>query len=96
MAVLLKRPCIGHLSFRNICTLHIVMKQRCESLIEQICLCGRLERPVGLFNLHHIITLQSLLQMREIDKSKGSKRKGIRGDNEGDDVGDRIKFKRKY
>jgi hypothetical protein len=36
------------------------------------------------------------LQMREIDKGKGSKRKGPRGDNEGDDVGDRIKFKKKY
>jgi hypothetical protein len=34
--------------------------------------------------------------MREIDKGKGSKRKGPRGDNEGDDVGDRIKFKKKY
>ena len=34
--------------------------------------------------------------MREIDKSKGSKRKGGRNDKDGDDVGDRIKFKRKY
>ena len=36
------------------------------------------------------------VQMREIDKGKGSKRKGGRGDSEADNVGDRIKFKRKY
>lgn len=36
------------------------------------------------------------MQMREIDKGKGGKRKGRKGDHEGDDVGDRIKFKRKY
>jgi ATP-dependent RNA helicase DDX47/RRP3 len=36
------------------------------------------------------------IQMREIDKGKGSKRKGPRGDNEGDDNGDRMKFKKKY
>ena len=44
----------------------------------------------------HKTERQFCLQMREIDKGKGAKRKGSRGDNEGDDVGDRIKFKKKY